>query len=205
MKKTLLSLALALAVAATASAAPSTTHEEGDRYKFTYPAFTQQNDKAAQRMNKDIDKLVAGSRKLLKDKNIGHVATGYELYFEDDQLVSFTFSNYEYYTGAAHGLTYVHGYVYDKASGKKLPYTHFTDKLNAKQLKQDILSKKVAVYCADLKTISDAPFLADNKDFKVSKDYVLDKDGKNIYLIYQAYDLDCYAAGPTFVKIPLGE
>ena len=205
MKKIMLSLLLALSVAAGASASQTTMHEEGERFKFDYPVFSQTSVKAAQRMNKDITKLLQNSRRLLQDEYIAQVATDYEVYFENPQYVSFTFNSYQYYRSAAHGMSYLQGYVYDKASGKKVPYTRFTAPLDAEQLKHDILNKKVTVYCQDLKTTSDAPFLPYNTDFNVSKNYVLDKDGKALYLIYQAYDLDCYAAGPLFVKIPLSE
>ena len=36
--------------------------------------------------------------------------------------------------------------------------------------------------------------------FKVSKDYIITEDG-HLYLMYQPYELDCYAAGVTYVKV----
>ncbi len=203
MKKTLLTLALALAVAASASASQRTMHEEGDRFNFNYPAFSQYTDKASYLMNKDINALVESSRKELKNPDVADVRTNYEIYFENPKFVSFTFGQGTYMKGAAHGMSYTHGYIYDKESGKKVPYTHFMDKLDAKQLKQDILDGKVTAYCSDLETVSTTPFLEDYKNFKVSKDYIMTRDGKAIYFIYQPYELDAYAAGPIFVKVNL--
>lgn len=203
MKKILLPLLLSLAIAATASASQRTMHEEGDRFNFNYPAFSQYTDKASYLMNKDINALVESSRKELKNPDVANVRTDYEIYFENPKFVSFTFGNGIYMTGAAHGMSYTHGFIYDKESGKKVPYTHFTDKLNAKEFKNGILNGKYTAYCSDLETISKTPFLADYKNFKVSKDYIMTRDGKAIYFIYQPYELDAYAAGPIFVKVAI--
>ncbi|WP_417145114.1 DUF3298 domain-containing protein [Phascolarctobacterium succinatutens] len=56
------------------------------------------------------------------------------------------------------------------------------------------------VYGADLKTVSEAPFIDNIDNFKVSKDYIITEDG-HLYLMYQPYELDCYAAGVTYVKV----
>ena len=203
MKKFLLSLAVALAVTANAFAAQQTVADKGPRYDYQYPVFTLENAKAATNMNKDIQKLLKKSRNELKDTNMQHVGSSYAITFENDKYVSLTFTTSNYYRQAAHGMYYVHGLVYDKTTGKRVPYTDFIAEQKAKQLRLDILSKKYPVYLADLTTPDDAPFLADWNDFYVSKDYILSEDGKSIYMIYQPYELDCYAAGPTFVKFSL--
>ena len=177
MKKTLLTLFLAMAVAAGASAAQQTEVDKGDRFDYKYPVFTQKNPQAAQRMNRDIQKMVSKSRKDL-----------------------LTFNTWYYYDKAAHGMYYTHGIVYDKDTGKRVPYTRFIEKLDAEQLKQDIKAKKLPVYGADLKTVSEAPFIDNIDNFKVSKDYIITEDG-HLYLMYQPYELDCYAAGVTYVKV----
>lgn len=203
MKKILLSLALAMAVAGSALAAQQTVTDQGPRYDYKYPIFSQENPKAASRMNKDIYKMLKKSRNELRDTNMQNVGSSYEIKFENDKYVSLTFTTSHYVRHAAHGMYYVHGLVYDKTTGSRVPYTKFIPKLKEKQLRLDILSKKYTVYNADLETVNQAPFLADWNDFYVSDDYILSEDGKAIYLIYQPYELDCYAAGPTFVKIEL--
>lgn len=205
MKKLLsiLTLAITLSVTASALAAQHPVSDKGERYDYTYPVFTQENAKAATKMNKDITKMLKKSRNELRNTNMQHVGSSYEIKFENDHYVSLTFTTSNYYKRAAHGMYYVHGLVYDKATGKRVPYTKFIQELKEKQLKLDILSNKYPVYHADLTTPNNAPFLADWNDFYVSKDYILAEDGQAIYLIYQPYELDCYAAGPTFVKIPI--
>ena len=203
MKKILLSLAVALTVTANALAAQQTVADKGPRYDYKYPVFTLENTKAATNMNKDIQKLLKKSRNELKDTNMQHVGSSYEITFENDKYVSLKFTTSNYYRHAAHGMYYVHGLVYDKTTGKRVPYTDFIAEQKASQLRLDILSKKYPVYLADLVTPDDTPFLADWNDFYVSKDYILSEDGRAIYMIYQPYELDCYAAGPTFVKFTL--
>ncbi len=200
MKKLLLPLVLSLALAATATAAPRGEVEQGDKYDFKYPVFSEEAPKAASRMNNDIQKYIEKTRKLLKDDGMQTVGSNYYVISETDEYISLNLVTWEYRQHAAHPSSYTHGLVYDKATGRQLPYTHFAQKLDVAQLKQDILSKKLTVYCADLQTTSEAPFLKDCEHFTVSKDYQVSPEG-SVYLIYQPYDLDCYAAGPTFVKI----
>lgn len=205
MKKLLstLALTLMLSVSTSAFAAQHAVSDKGERYDYTYPVFALDNTKAATKINKDIAKIIKKSRNELRDTNMQHVGSSYEIKFENEQYVSLTFTTNNYYKRAAHGMYYVHGLIYDKTTGKRVPYTNFVPGLKEKQLKLDILSKKYTVYQEDLTTVNDAPFLSDWNDFYVSKDYILAEDGKALYFIYQPYELDCYAAGPTFVKIPI--
>ena len=202
MKKILLPLLLSLAISASAAAAQHTVTEKGDNFYFQYPVFTDLNPLAEMRMNRDIKKLVNISRKDLKTPDIATASTGYSVHYEDEKYISLLFVNHYYYDRAAHGMYYTHGIVYDKTTGKRVPYTQFVPALDAMQLKQDIIDKKYSVYVdADsLTQTSDAPFITYMDNFKVSEDFIIGKDG-SVYLIYQPYDLDCYAAGPTFVKI----
>lgn len=189
-----------MAVAAGASAAQQTAVDKGERYDYKYPVFTQENPQAAERMNRDIQKMISKSRKDLRQPDMRAVGSNYEVIYENDQFVCLTFNTWYYYDKAAHGMYYTHGIVYDKNTGKRVPYTRFMEKLNAEQLKQDIKAKKLPVYGADLKTVSEAPFIDNIDKFKVSKDYIITEDG-HLYLMYQPYVLDCYAAGVTYVKV----
>ena len=92
MKKTLLTLFLAMAVAAGASAAQQTEVDKGDRFDYKYPVFTQKNPQAAQRMNRDIQKMVSKSRKDLRQPDMRAVGSNYEVIYENDQFVCLTFN-----------------------------------------------------------------------------------------------------------------
>lgn len=104
MKKTLLSLFLAMAVAAGASAAQQTEVDKGERYDYKYPVFTQENPQAAERMNRDIQKMVSKSRKDLRQPDMRAVGSNYEVIYENDQFVCLTFNTWYYYDKAAHGM-----------------------------------------------------------------------------------------------------
>lgn len=199
-KKLAAALLLSLTLASTAWAGVQEQVETGERYKFTYPVFTFANQRAAQRVNKDVGKLVKEARALLKNPIYREVTTDYRLVNETDEFVSFTFTSWNY-AGGAHGMYYTEGLVYDKATGKRLPYTHFTKGVTPERLREDIASGEVKVFCADLQTPSAAPFLQYSKDFKVSEDYIVAEDGR-VYLMYQPYELDAYAAGVTYVQLP---
>lgn len=203
LKKFLLPLALCLTVTATAFAAVQEKVVTSRRYKLTYPVFTFENAKVAKKVNKEIKRMVKDTRGLLKDPVYQSVATDYKLIKETEQFVSLTFTCWNY-TGGAHGMYYTKGLVYDKATGEALPYTHFAKEVEAAQLKQGIADGTFKVFCDDLQTISEAPFLKYSEDFKVSNNYIVSEDDR-VYLMYQPYELDSYAAGVTYVQLPLNK
>lgn len=202
-KKALLALGLCLAVSASAFAAVTEKVEQGKKYKLSYPVFKLENRAAAKAINKDIKKMVLEQKKLAKSKDPSYVEVGtnYEVFGETDDYVNIIFVKWDY-MGGAHGMHYDHGLVYSKTTGERLPYTHFAKAVSAGELYDAIVEHRVKVYGADLQTVSEAPFITYIKkdEFKRSDDYVV-KDGK-VYLMYPPYELDCYAAGTTYVELP---
>ncbi len=202
-KKTLLALGLCLAVSASAVAAVTEKVEQGNKYKLSYPVFKLENRVAAKAINKDIKRMVLEQKKLAKSKDPSYVEVGtnYEIFSETDDYVNIIFVKWDY-MGGAHGMHYDHGLVYSKATGERLPYTHFAKAITAGELYDAIAEHRVKVYGADLQTVSEAPFITYIKkdEFQRSEDYVL-KDGK-VYLMYPPYELDCYAVGTTYVELP---
>lgn len=200
--KTLLALGLALTVSAGAFAAVSEKTEEGSHYKLVYPVVSLENKSAAKKINKDIKEIVTDTKKLLKSKHPTYVDVGthYELIGETDDYINLIMVSWDY-MGGAHGMHRDYGIVYDKATGERLPYTHFTNEVTAAELFDGIKSKRYPVYCGDRKTSSEAPFVSyiKKEDFKVSDYYIL-QNGK-VYLMYPPYELDCYAAGTTYVEL----
>ena len=202
-KKALLVLGLSLAVTASAFAAVTEKKEEGHKYSLSYPVFKLENRAAAKAINKDIKKMVLEQKKLAKSKDPGYVEVGtnYEVFSETDDYVNIIFVKWDY-MGGAHGMHYDHGLVYSKATGERLPYTHFAKAISAGELYDGIANHSLKVYGADLQTVSQAPFISyiKKEEFKRSDDYVL-KDGR-VYLMYPPYELDCYAVGTTYVELP---
>ena len=202
-KKTLFALGLCLAVSASAFAAVTEKVETGNKYKVSYPVFTLKNEKAAQRINDDILRIVTETKELAKSTDPVYVAVGtnYEIISENDKYINIILTSWDN-LGGAHGMYYDMGIVYDAKSGKRLPYTKFAKKITAEDLYNGIANGQLKVYCSDLTTESEAPFLKCFKknEFNVSKHYIL-KDGK-VYLMYPPYELDCYAVGTTYVELP---
>ena len=202
-KKTLLALGLCLAVSASALAAVTEKVEQGNKYKLSYPVFKLENRAAAKAINKDIKRMVLEQKKLAKSKDPSYVEVGtnYEIFSETEAYVNIIFLKWDY-LGGAHGMHYDHGLVYSKATGERLPYTHFAKAVSAGELYDAIVEHRVKVYGADLQTVSEAPLITYIKkdEFQRSEDYVL-KDGK-VYLMYPPYELDCYAVGTTYVELP---
>ena len=201
--KALLVLGLSLAVTASACAAVTEKKEEGHKYSSSYPVFKLENRAAAKAINKDIKKMVLEQKKLAKSKNPSYVQVGtnYEAFSETDDYVNIILVKWDY-MGGAHGMHYDHGLVYSKATGERLPYTHFAKAISAGELYDGIANHSLKVYGADLQTVSQAPFISyiKKEEFKRSDDYVL-KDGR-VYLMYPPYELDCYAVGTTYVELP---
>ena len=202
LKKVIMTLGLSLAISASAFAAVTEKVEQGDRYKLSYPVFKLESRSAARAINKDIKAMVKGVKKLTKSEEPKYVEVGtnYKIVQDTDSYVNLSFVTWDY-MGGAHGMHFDHGIVYDKATGERLPYTHFTDAVEAEQLKQGIADGTFKVFCADLQTASEAPFLKYIKDFQVSENYIIGDDG-HVYLMYQPYELDSYAAGVTYVQLP---
>ena len=202
-KKTLLALSLCLAVSATAFAAVTEKKESGDKYQVSYPVFTLKKAKVAQRINDDILAMVTKTKELAPSSHPTYVAVGtnYEIISENDKYICIIFTTWDN-MGGAHGMYHDHGIVYDAKSGKRLPYTKFAKAIKGEALYDGIANRQFKVYVSDLTTPSDAPFLKYIKKdaFNVSKDYII-KNGK-VYLMYPPYELDCYAAGTTYVELP---
>ena len=201
LKKTLLTLGMCLLLTGTALAGVNEKIDNGSNHQISYPFFTFTNQKAATRANNFIEEKVFDTLNLLEDPIYVEVSTSYKVIKETDKYVSITFTTANY-TGGAHDMYYTYGLVFDKKTGKRLPYTAFADKISKENLQKGIADGTLPVFTADLKTRSSAPFLKDLNNFSVSKNYILAPDD-HVYLMYQPYELDCYAAGVTYVKLPL--
>ncbi len=198
MKKLAITALLTLAVSASASAEVQRMEMKGSNYNFVYPHLIMNNDKATARANKQIKTELKKANKKVKQGTYVTVNTDYEVVLENDKLMNILFVNSEY-AGGAHGMYYTDGLVFNKDNGRLLQYTAFVPEISTEDLKYKIMTKQYKVFCRDRTTPSTAPFLKDWDGFDVSESYMLGEDGY-VYLIYQPYDLDSYAAGTTYVQ-----
>lgn len=111
-KKTLFALGLCLAVSASAFAAVTEKVETGNKYKVSYPVFTLKNEKAAQRINDDILRIVTETKELAKSTDPVYVAVGtnYEIISENDKYINIILTSWDN-LGGAHGMYYDMGIV----------------------------------------------------------------------------------------------
>lgn len=178
--------------AGTAFASVGTNTDNGSNYEMSYPIVYTNNKVVQDKINQDIYHYIAAFR---DDYNAGKFYKGkfsYEVKLENDDYVSLTITDYRYHMGAAHGHSYVHGVVYDKHTGRKVPLSHF-----------------LKITLADLKWFYGSHLYdrAGNKvkgwewgSNKVSDSYYLLGNG-GIALIYQQYKLAPYAYGATTIRL----
>lgn len=198
MKKFLLTLLCCIFLTGSAEAMVKDGGEEGLNYDIKYPIVELADAKVSARINDDIDKYVDEFRRDFKRGKFTSGATRYEVRYENDKIISLTLSDYRYMMGAAHGNYTVYGLVYDKATGRRIPLKQQA------RLKLDDLKAKVYSSFYNI----DGEKLQFNSDFydvvRVPDDYYVDDSGA-VYVIFQTYELDCYAAGATVIKLEKSE
>lgn len=126
----------------------------------------------------------------------GSYSVGYAV-FQSEGLVSFLRTEYQYYSGAAHGNTAYTGFVFDSHTGEELTLDYFLDgeengrvalaQYLIEQLDGEELWKDYAESIM-YKIVFDPQF------------YV--EDGSMVFL-FDAYELASYAQGPFFLEVPL--
>jgi len=188
-----------LLFASTAFAADASIENRKSTYNFqvNYPYITLENKEATNEINRFIDKKIQAYRKVYNNHNYTLGILDYELKYEDDDFLSIVFTYWWYYQNAAHGMYNTSGIVFDKHTGKLVNLKHFVPELNVRNLKRMVQNGELMVHNTNGKLITIAePFALD----RVSHSYYIDSD-KNVYLIYQPYELASYADGNTYIKI----
>lgn len=199
MKRILGILMCLLIFASTVFAADASIENRKSTYNFqvNYPYITLENKEAANEINRFIDKKIQAYRKVYNNHNYTLGILDYELKYEDDDFLSIVFTYWWYYQNAAHGMYNTSGIVFDKHTGKLVNLKHFVPELNVRNLKRMVQNGELMVHNTNGKPITIAePFALD----RVSHSYYIDSD-KNVYLIYQPYELASYADGNTYIKI----
>ncbi len=197
MKKLYLITALLLMFCATACAT-ITNVQETHHLKMDYPVIQLDDIDAQENINYFISKKIAAFKKDFDKHNYAEAAVTYDVKYEDDDYLAIAFTYWWYYPRAAHGMYDTTGVVFDKYTGKLIPLKNFMQPISAKQLDAKIRSGELTLYNAAMQPIDLIDFW--NVE-RISQSYYIDAE-KNVYLIYQPYELACYAAGNTYIKIP---
>lgn len=181
----------------------ASVYEETDsaiNYTMSYPmVYLDHNQEAQDRINSDIYNYIGAFR---TDYNNGRFISGsfrYEVKYEDNDVLSILLIESRYY-GGAHGHECGIGLNYSKKTGQRLPLPYFV------RLKPD---DAVTVFSLPIYNWRDQQipysitknFTPDTMEHKgITSNFYLMGNGA-IALIYQPYELSCYADGITHIVI----
>lgn len=118
---------------------------------------------------------------------------------ENGNLVLF-WVNYSTYMGGAHGISALSCLIYDRASAKIIELEDLVDTTD--------LGKVIATAINGLdvnKNVRDEIYIEGDEpqtEFFVPSDFYIDSTRSAIVLIYQVYDIACYASGRQEVALP---
>ncbi|MCY6485883.1 DUF3298 and DUF4163 domain-containing protein [Clostridium aestuarii] len=182
------------------------------------PVITELKNKEAEaKINSKIEKLinnyknqiVSGADKFAKEvKKQGWpmrqfvLVSDYEIYNNDENILSFTITVYSY-TGGAHGMTEKFAFNIDMQSGKELALKDlFKESFDYKTELTKEINKQIAEDNA--KPIDDKTkfmFFQDAKANLCKSQYYI--DNKNLVIYFPLYELAPYSSGIPSFKIPL--
>jgi len=206
MKKILALTILCLLWVVSAQAKVEQSEARTDKYTVKYPVVYIDNPSAQEAINNDIASYVARFIEAMENgvpldkKSTGSTdrmqyvngATDYHVYFDDQTLLSLTFTDYRF-SGGAHGMHTIYGLNYLKNTGEKLPLSFFV-KVTPVQLEQEAQTNLYSVGGGKV------DYTWKNSVKRVPEDYFLTGDG-TINIIFTPYELGPYAYGSTYIKL----
>lgn len=151
-------------------------------------------------MNACIDKEVVKYVKAFIDKHGKEGGTAWlttEVIRDDFQYLTLRIASSTNFKGAAHPLTYVHGIVFDKQTGKRLPLSYFVEMPAPEQMEGYVRNNIFQVLGYDNRPL---PLEGITPPKTISKEYLLDKED-NLDLIYQQYEIAPYAFGAPRIRL----
>ena len=184
-------LAVGLCCSGMASAMVQRGHLEGANFTMDYPLVYAQNAAAQKAINGDIYTYIArvqGNAAAFEKSSLN-----YSVKYEDARLISLVFVQQEYRARAAHGSYHYYGVVYDKNTGARIPLSNYL-RVTPEQVMQEAEN---SLYTLTGKKI---PYRWQNFSLKSVPDrYFLLGNGE-IAVLFEPYDMDCYAMGATYVR-----
>ena len=188
---------------------------EDNGYDALEDALEREGDEQEQFIEEDFANNLEVAREQAQDENAS-AALPYvtestvQVKRADDTILSYTRTNYSYY-GGAHPNTYYNGRNFDPKTGKELTlrevaldydelYQYVLDALKARQEKE-VSDGDGSIFFDDYETtVHDLFYGADGTgDFVVVQWFMTEKA---LYVVFNAYDIAPYAAGPSTVEIP---
>lgn len=164
---------------------------------INYPYVTIDNVAAQTKINDDIQGMVSNIKEQFDSGKVFKASMHYQLKFEDDKYVSLTITSGWYNAGAAHGMYYMHGIVYDKDTGERIPFTNFVPLYDAATLNRMGADFVVKAYNSHKEAVPYYKLMS--KPRRVPADYYLAGDGV-VDLLFQPYELASYADGVVRIE-----
>lgn len=166
---------------------------------ITFPVVTLENQKAADKINKTIEKDMQALLKMVMDYTIvGTVPTvgvTYEETYQSDEYWSVRLHQYYYADRAAHPTSYDYGYVFRLSDGKRLDLKDLAKeprfKNRASRYTLPAMEQAVKLQTAEHE-IPLYDFYTGLKE--APKEFYLDSFG-NVHILFQQYEIAPYSSG----------
>ncbi len=123
--------------------------------------------------------------------------------YENDSLITFVYSGYDYAFGAAHGMPYMQGVTFRKSTGERYSWDMFKDGVNLQPfLKSGLMDYFDTTEEEDLidNLFLDEESSIDKLPLPCNTPWI---SNQGVELIYQPYEISYYAAGMPEVTIPM--
>lgn len=199
MKRLMLIILTLLIIPFTALATVIDGIQNDTNLKLKYPLVYLDNAVAQESINTDIANYVVRAKSLYYDKKMYTVDMGYEIFYEDQNVLSIVINQGWYNGQGAHGYHVSYGLVYDKNTGNRIPLYHYVKISSGNQLRDLIPGGIVKVFNENGKRLYPNQ-LYGMKNMEASDNYALLGDGI-IVLFYQPYVLSAYANGVNSVTL----
>ncbi len=167
------------------------------RRTYKYPQF-RFDDKTVEKQINDV--LTKESKDIIKkdnsDKELVSAGLDYSVDTNMKQYLSLYMDSFTYH-GGTHGISHREYFVFNLDNGERMKYTDFVPKITTQELWYGIRNGIIEAYSAESGLKTYAPDI--NDSVKVSGNFFLTDAG--IEMVFDPYELDCYAMGRINVKL----
>lgn len=167
--------------------------------KMVYPLVYTDNASSQQSINSDIANIVYNMKQTYDAGKYYAAGMSYEVTYEDENVISILLhSGADIYIGAAHGMIWDTGLVYDKNTGNRIPRAYYVNIAAPDQIQYGLIGHILTAYSRDMKP-NHFYEQAGWEVKSISDNYILGGNGI-VYLIYQPYIIGPFGAGPIKVE-----
>ena len=166
---------------------------------ISYPLVYTDNAESQELINSDIANFVYDIKDRYDSGDYYSANMKYDTTYEDNNVVSIVLKTYVVrYPGAAHGMSWNSGLVYNKITGERIPLSNYVHIKSPEQIQQNLSNGVLSAYNENMtrnyffrETVWSVK--------KISQNYILAGNG-TIYLLYPPYSIGPYSSGTIRVK-----